>query len=273
MNARILEALPHCSSALDVGSLSPERLRGMNESAIGNLPMAGSARLGDCFSISGSDSDHLVLHGGRARLDNVGKGMQSGRITVDGNCGNFAGHGLRGGTVSIRGNAGEYAGCEMRGGMLEVAGDTGHFTGAAQAGNMQGMRGGHLLIHGNAGDRTGDRMRRGLILVGGDVGAYCGSRMLAGTIAVKGRAGAMPGLALRRGTLVLDRLPADMLATFQDCGVHRLLFLHLIEKDLQRLGPPFSRFLPIATQVRRFCGDLGSGGTGEILVSAAADRV
>jgi len=266
MNTRILEVLPHCVGSLDVAPLIPERLLGMHESEIGDIPMAGNGRVRDCFSISGIDSDHLVIRAGSLRLDNVGNRMRSGKITIEGNCGSFAGHGMRGGEICVTGTAGDYAGCEMRGGMLDIAGNAGSFTGAALPGNMQGMRGGCVVIHGNAGDRAGDRMRRGSILIAGNTGAYCGSRMLAGTIVVKGRVGPLPGMELRRGTLIFHHVPSDMPATFQDCGLHRLLFLHLIEKELRKLGAPFSGFLPFATEVRRYCGDLAAGGFGEILV-------
>lgn len=268
MSARILTLLSQGPGVLDMGMLLPERLQGKDASAIGSMPMTREARVADFFSVSGADSDHLVLKGASARLDNVGHGMRSGRITVEGDCGNFAGLGMRGGTISVAGNAGDFAACEMRAGLIDIFGKAGDFAGGALPGNMQGMRGGYLVVHGNAGHRAGDRMRRGLILVAGDIGDYCGSRMLAGTILVRGQSGALPGLALRRGTLLLNRAPGDLPAYFQDSGVHRLLFLRLLERQLQKLGGTFAGFAPLPADVRRYCGDLGAGGTGEILVPA-----
>jgi len=77
----------------------------------------------------------------------------------------------------------------------------------------------------------------------------------------------MPGFSLKRGTLLLARMPEHLPATFQDSGEHSLLFLTLLEKQLQRDRETFSRFLPLGAKVRRYCGDLAWGGTGEILVS------
>lgn len=268
MSARILEVLPNCEGVQDAGTLLPERLSGMAEAAIGDLPLPGGKRVADCFAVSGTDSDHLAFKGASMQLENVGRGMRSGRITVEGDCGNFAGLGMRGGSISISGNAGDFAACEMRAGLLEIRGNARDFAGGALPGSMQGMRGGHLLIHGSAGDRTGDRMRRGLILVAGNVGDYCGSRMLAGTIVVRGRAGAMAGIALRRGTLLFGHQPAEVPACFQDSGTHDMLFIRLMERELERLGPAFAGFLPLGRGVRRYCGDMGAGGTGEILVRA-----
>jgi formylmethanofuran dehydrogenase subunit C len=92
--------------------------------------------------------------------------------------------------------------------------------------------------------------------------------MLAGTIFVAGAVGTTPGFALKRGTLLLGREPHSIPATFQDSGEHGLLFLTLLEKQLRREGPAFARFLPFARKVRRHCGDLACGGTGEMLVFA-----
>ena len=89
---------------------------------------------------------------------------------------------------------------------------------------------------------------------------------LAGTILVSGRVGESPGFGLKHGTLLLAHAPAELLATFQDCGEHALLFLTLLEKHFQREGGPFHDFVPLATRVRRYCGDLATGGKGEILL-------
>ena len=92
--------------------------------------------------------------------------------------------------------------------------------------------------------------------------------MLAGTILVWGRVGMMPGFMLKRGTLLLARQPPELPATFQDSGEHALLFLTLLERELKRESERFGRFLPLGNRVRRYCGDLANGGTGEILVLA-----
>jgi formylmethanofuran dehydrogenase subunit C len=92
--------------------------------------------------------------------------------------------------------------------------------------------------------------------------------LLAGTIFVAGKVGMMPGFSLKRGTLLLAHMPENLPVTFQDSGEHSLLFLTLLEKQLQRDRQSFARFLPFSPKVRRYCGDLAWGGTGEILVFA-----
>jgi formylmethanofuran dehydrogenase subunit C len=245
MTALILTLREPVHFDLDISAVTPDRLAGMDIKAVA-LP--GGRRLGELFDISGEDAQNIVIRNSGVRLTHVGAGMRGGVLTIEGNCGAYAGLGMRGGTLIIKGNAGD-------------------FVGAAVDGSRQGMRGGLIAIHGNAGDRAGERMRRGLVLVGGDAGAYCGANMLAGTIVVCGQVGPMPGFQLKRGSLVLAHTPNLMPATFQDSGEHSLLFLTLLQKQLQREDRNVANFLPpFSGTVRRYCGDMACGGTGEMLV-------
>jgi formylmethanofuran dehydrogenase subunit C len=122
-------------------------------------------------------------------------------------------------------------------------------------------------VRGRAGDRVADRMRRGVVLIEGGAGAFVGSRMLAGTVIVRGEIGPQPGFALKHGTLLLLDGSPKLPDTYNDCGRHELLFLSLLERDLRaRCG--LEAFLPLPRSVRRYCGDLATGGKGEILVNA-----
>ena len=253
---------------INLSTLIPEHLAGLDAGQIGGLPLTDGLRVADLFEVEAGDAQQLRIRNSCNRLTHVGAAMHSGTLKVEGNCGSFAGLGLDGGRLEITGNAGDFAGCGMKAGTLHVRGDAGDSAGGPLAGDRLGMRGGVLVIDGDAGDRTGERMRRGLLLVGGDAGAYCGANMLAGTIYVAGNTGTMPGFSLKRGTLLLARTPAHLPATFQDSGEHALLFLTLLEKQLQREPATYSRFLPLPSKVRRYCGDMAWGGTGEILVFA-----
>ena len=252
--------------SMDLSALTPERLAGLNEAQIGALPLHGGVCVADVFDIGSGDAQHLVIRNSCDRLTHIGAAMRSGTLTVEGDCGAYAGLGLNGGRLQVTGNAGSFAGSGMKAGLIQIHGNAGDFAGGALDGDRQGMRGGTLAIHGDAGDRTGERMRRGLLLVGGNAGTYCGANMLAGTIFVAGKAGTMPGFSLKRGTLMLARMPENIPVTFQDSGEHSLLFLTLLEKELQRDRQSFASFLPFSQKVRRYCGDLAWGGTGEILI-------
>lgn len=255
------------SHGVDISPLIPDRLADLTRAAIENIALGSRGlQVADLFTVSGDDARQLIIRNSSARLARIGGGMTQGAITVEGDCGAYAGLGMRGGRIVVTGNTGPFTGSGMTSGGIEIRGDCCDFLGGALPGNKQGMRGGIIVVHGNAGDRAADRMRRGLILVRGNAGAYCGSRMLAGTILVSGRVGIMPGFALKRGTLLLAKQPAELPATFQDSGEHALLFLTLLERELRRESERFGSFLPLGNRVRRYCGDLATGGTGEILV-------
>src|ERR1051326_5301602 len=89
--------------------LLPEQVAGLSPAAIaaialscGNRPLAA----GDLFDIAAGDAGELIIAGGSDRLDHVGKGMTTGRITVEGEVGAYAGLAMTGGELRIAGNAG-----------------------------------------------------------------------------------------------------------------------------------------------------------------------
>jgi formylmethanofuran dehydrogenase subunit C len=119
-----------------------------------------------------------------------------------------------------------------------------------------------VIVAGKAGCGTGDRMRRGLVVVCGSAGPFCGARMLAGTIVVGGPLGAHPGVAMRRGSLVaLGGAPP--LPGFADGGRHELAFFGLLARVLADRG--VGLLADRVASLRRWSGDLATGGKGEIL--------
>ena len=256
--------------SIDASTLSPPRLAGLTRARIEALELElgnRSVRVGELFDVSGDDWDNVVVENATERLMHLGAGMETGTLEVHGDAGAYLGSGMRAGRISVSGNAGIFAGCEMESGTIEIGGNVGDWLGAALPGNKQGMRGGFIHVRGHAGDRVADRMRRGVVLIERNAGAYLGSCMLAGTVIVKGGIGPHPGFGLKRGTLLLlgeSRLPE----TFNDCGRHELLFLTLLERELRARGG-LEALLPLPRCVRRYCGDLATGGKGEILLDAA----
>ena len=263
-----LRAVPPVS--VDASVLSPHRLTGLTRAQIEALQMAlgnRSVSVADLFEVSGDDAQHVIVESANERLTHLGAGLQGGTLVVEGDAGAYLGLGMSAGRIGVSGNAGIFAGCEMGGGSIEIAGNAGDWLGAALPGDKQGMRGGLIHVHGRAADRAADRMRRGLIVIERGAGAYLGARMLAGTVIVKGGIGANPGFALRRGTLLLQSPPQHLPATYNDCGRHALLFLRLLERELRARGG-LEAFLPLPRTVRRYCGDMATGGKGEILLDA-----
>lgn len=257
------------SLRLDLRALQPLPMAALTADEAARLPVFhGNERtvVGDWFDLSSTEADTpmLTLQGDLSRADRIGWCQDGGTLRVEGPVGDYFGAGLQQGHVSTHSSAGVLAGCEMRGGWLEVAGHVGDFAAAPLPGSMEGMRGGVFIVRGNAGERLGDRMRRGSLIVCGDVGDFAASRLVAGTVALGGCIGAHLAHGMRRGSVVCFGTPA-LAPTFNPMqGDHRVIW-QLLSRDLARLAGPHSPFadLPARTP-RRWAGDLGAGGQGEL---------
>lgn len=253
---------------LDMSPLIPANLTDKPLSDIGKITLqCGKAQISvaEVFDISGDDAQNIVINNSFDKLDYIGKEIDGGTITVNGNAGAYLGMGMKSGKITATGNVGIFAGCEMKKGTLEINGNVDDFLGGAVPGNKMGMQGGTIVVKGNAGARAGDHMRRGLILIEGDAGDYCGSRMTAGTIAIMGKTGRYPGFAMRRGTLLLWNQP-QLLPSFNDCGAHTLGFLPLLFKSFKSINSRFADAAIAFNRVQRYAGDMSEIGRGEILV-------
>jgi formylmethanofuran dehydrogenase subunit C len=253
---------------VDLSPLVPQNLQGLSIADIAALELHSGKRkfrVDELFTIDGSDAQNILIKNSVDKLDFIGKELNGGTITVEGDAGAYLGMSMKKGEIKVSGNAGLYAACEMKNGYLEVSGNVGDFLGAALAGNKMGMKGGIILVKGNAGQRVGDHLRRGLILIEGNAGDYCGSRMTAGTIAVMGNTGRYLGYAMRRGTLLLWNTP-QLSASFNDCGSHTLAFLPILFNSFKTLNSKFADASVSFNRVQRYAGDMAEIGQGEVLV-------
>ena len=253
---------------VDLSPLSCQLLQGKTLEQIAAIELQSGKlklRVDNLFDLTGDDTQNIVIKNSFNKLDFIGKELDGGSITVEGDAGAYLAMGMKTGSIKVTGNAGLYAGCEMKKGYLEIAGNVGDFLGGALPGNKMGMKGGTILVKGNAGDRVGDQLRRGTILIEGNAGDYCGSRMIAGTIAVMGQTGRFLGYAMRRGTLLLWKTP-QLSASFNDCGSHTLSFLPMLFKSFQTMNSKFADTTAAFNRVQRYAGDMSDMGRGEVLV-------
>jgi formylmethanofuran dehydrogenase subunit C len=255
---------------LSLAGLTPDRLRALGEAEIAKLPVTHGNRrsvLGDWFDVrvTGAAEEQMTITGpGGDRLDDVGGGMASGELTVEGDLGARAGLAMAGGRLTVSGSTGYAAATAMRDGEIWIGGDAGEGLGGALPGDRVGMRGGTVIVAGAAQSGVGDRMRRGLIVVAGSAGLFCGTRLAAGTIVVGGGIGDNPGVAMHHGSIVALGGAMRLSPSFADCGVHELVVHRLLARHLAQLGLTAlaSRIGPL----RRFLGDRAEAGRGEILV-------
>lgn len=252
---------------IDLAGLVPSAVSRLSMHEIERLALGRDAtlRVGDVFRVEGSPSGALTIESGGAGLDYVGRALEAGTIIVEGDAGAYAGDGMAGGRLEIRGNAGAYLGSGMSGGLISVGGSAGDFLGAALVGEKFGMTGGTIHVGGSIGARAGERMRRGVVVVHGGSGPATGSRMIGGTFVVEGGLGDGPGPQMRRGTLIAPAA-RSLLATFNDCGRHDLVFLRILSRHLSEvLGPLAPK--PFPAMVHRYGGDMAAIGKGEILLT------
>ncbi len=253
---------------VDMSPLICDKLADMPLAEIAALTLQNGKRkirVDELFDITGSDAQNIVIKNSFGKLDFIGKELDGGRITVEGDAGAYLGLGMKSGEIAVSGDVGLYAACEMKKGFLTINGNAGDFLGAALPGNKMGMKGGTILVKGNVGERAGDHMRRGNILIEGNAGDYCGSRMTAGTIAVMGQTGRYLGFAMRRGTLLLWNQPQTS-ARFNDCGAHTLAFLPILFASFKKMNSKFAEGSAVFNRVQRYAGDMSEIGRGEVLV-------
>jgi len=253
---------------IDMSPLVCQKLEGLSLDEIAAIQLQcgkQKLRVDQLFYITGSNRQEILIADSTDKLDYIGKELDGGSISVQGNAGAYLGMQMKSGCICVSGDVGLYAACEMKNGLIQIDGDAGDFLGGALPGNKQGMKGGTVLVKGNVGQRAGDHMRRGQILIEGNAGDYCGSRMVAGTIAVMGTTGRYLGYAMRRGTLLLWNQP-QLSATFNDCGSHTLAFLPMLFASFKSLNSRFADSGVAFNRAQRYGGDMAETGRGEVLV-------
>lgn len=257
---------------IDLSPLIPLRLAALTCAEIARIPMRFECgqpiRAGDLFAIAGKPSDSIRLAGDLSLADDVGSGISSGTLTVEGRVGRRAGRRMTGGRVEISGDAGDWAGLEMAGGQIVVRGNAGRGTGSASPGAKRGMTGGEIVIFGDAGSEAGACLRRGLIAIAGNVGPDAAHAAIAGTVVVAGHAASPVARWSKRATVVTLG-EAAVPPTYRYACTYQPPFVALLLNHLRRTyGFPVPSDLPGSFHC--YGGDLAETGRGEILCRVKA---
>jgi formylmethanofuran dehydrogenase subunit C len=253
--------------AIEVDGVTADGFATLGEREIALLPVWAGARtatLGDFFTVRGGHSAHVRVEGSLSRVSGIGAAMAGGELIIDGDAGGRVCAGMTGGSADIRGSVQDDAGVAMAGGILLISGNAGDRLGAAVPGASKGMTGGEIVVRGSAGSDAAARARRGLVVVGGHVGSSAARAMIAGTLVVLGKTGDTPGRGSKRGTIIaiggIDVPVTYWLAcTFEPPHV-RLTMTYL----RRRYGLAIDDAI-VGGAYRRYCGDAGDQGRGEIL--------
>jgi len=255
------------TESIEADCIVPTALRSRNQSEIGSLTVwSGRVRrsVSDYFDVTGDRSSSVRVVGDVRRVHGIGSGMTGGALVIDGDAGARVGAGMTGGDIDVLGSVADDAGLGMAGGSIRVRKHAGDRVGAGMPGASRGVTGGEILVEGSIGSDAGARMRRGLVFVGGSTGDRAARSIIAGTVIVLGRVGAEPAYASKRGTLVTAG-GIDVPVTYRyACDYEpphvRLALTYLARR--YRLAIPRS---VIEGRYRRYCGDAGTLGRGEIL--------
>jgi formylmethanofuran dehydrogenase subunit C len=253
---------------LEVEGFAADRFVMRSESAIASMTVwlgSRQAQLGDFFDVRGGHAARVRATGNLEQVDGLGAGMAGGELVIDGHVGPRLGAGMSGGTVEVLGDAGDDAGVAMSGGVLRIRGDAGDRLGAPLPGASRGMVGGEIVVYGSAGGDVASRVRRGLVVVAGHVGDGAAGGMIAGTLVVLGTTGRSPASGSKRGSLVACG-GITVPETYRYGCTYEPPYVRLLMTWLRRqYGVSVDESI-VTGRYRRYCGDAGTPGRGEILV-------
>jgi formylmethanofuran dehydrogenase subunit C len=252
---------------LEVEGLTADRCAELSAHEIAHLSVWTGARrasVGDFFDVRGERASCLRVEGSLARVDGLAAGNAGGEVIIDGDAGARVGASMTGGRVEVRGAVGHEAGLAMGGGVLRVHGDAGDRLGSATAGASKGMTGGEIVVAGAAGADAAVHMRRGLVVIGGHAGENVGRAMIAGSVIVLGRVGAAAGRGNRRGSIIAVGT-IEVPQTYRYACTFEPPHVRLTMTYLRRRYGLVIDDAVVSGRYRRYCGDAGEPGKGEIL--------
>lgn len=248
-------------------ALSPKTFAGKSSREIEDLLLLEGSRpvkLGEFFDVkvqgetaASSSQCDVTVEGDLSRFRYVGKGMDGGKLVVEGNVGFYLGEEMSGGSITVKGNAASWTGSMMADGQIEIFGNTGDYLAAPYRGVQEGMLNGSIIVHGNTGAHAGLWMRGGVISVDGNAGQFLGHRMRDGVILVKGNCGPRLGAAMKGGRIIVQGEVAEILPTFTYTEV----------KGKAKVGTE-----KISASFYVYAGDSLEGGSGKIFVSRCRNR-
>jgi formylmethanofuran dehydrogenase subunit C len=264
-------------AVLDVEGFTADRLAALSASEAARLPVwqgRRRAELGDFFDVredrlqaaqsASGGGAVVVVEGDLTAVSGLGAGMGGGELIIDGDAGARVGAGMTGGSITVRGSVGDDAAMAMAGGLLCVEGNAGARLAAASPGAARGMSGGEVIVHGSAGAEVAARARRGLVVVGRNTGPEPGRAMIAGTLVVFGAVGAPAGIGNKRGSIVAGG-PIEVPPTYRYACTYFPPYVRLLMTYLSRAYGLGQAHAALGSAFRRYCGDVGIPGRGEIL--------
>ncbi|NHI83202.1 MAG: formylmethanofuran dehydrogenase subunit C [Candidatus Thorarchaeota archaeon] len=176
--------------------------------------------LSEFFDIDGTagptaKETEILLSGNLNQVKMIGKGMDGGRIKIEGNAGMHLGANMKSGRIHVIGSVGSWTAAEMAGGNIQIEGDADHNLCSAYRGSKTGMTGGRVYVKGNVASELASHMCRGFIVIGGDIGPLAAARMMGGTIILCGNVDERIGVEATRGLIICIGTVKSILPTYR----------------------------------------------------------
>ncbi len=253
---------------IEADSITPTHFASKTNTHIGALPILQgnqSMKLSDFFSISGgagetADDTEIIITGDLRKVKMIGKGMNGGKIIIEGDAGMHLGSEMIAGRIHVKGSVGAWTGAEMEGGNIQIEGDATDFLCAGYQGSKDGMKGGRVYVAGDVGREMASHMRKGFIAVKGNVGEHAAVRMMGGTIIVVGNISGRLGFEATKGMILCLGKIETLLPTYKFSGTSEREFTNYYLTYLKDRRPDFlSDDIGYTEKWVKFMGDLAEG--------------
>ncbi|MHA1961738.1 MAG: formylmethanofuran dehydrogenase subunit C [Candidatus Thorarchaeota archaeon] len=253
---------------VEADTITPSHFAGKSVDEIKKLHVLHgnqTVELGSFFSVEGesgptADETEISVSGDLRQVKMIGKGMNGGRITVEGNTGMYLGAEMIAGRIHVKGSVGAWAAAEMQGGNIQIEGDAGDYLCAGYRGSPDGVTGGRVYVAGDAGREMAAHMRKGFIAVKGNVGELAAVRMRGGTIVVVGNIDERVGVEATKGMILCLGKVDSLLPTYKFSGSSEREFVNYYLKYLKERRPDFlSEDIDISEKWVKFMGDFAEG--------------
>jgi formylmethanofuran dehydrogenase subunit C len=249
---------------LEAETMTPTHFAGKTVKEIGEITLHQGnmvVSLKDFFDISGEsgptpDETEILIKGDLRKVKMIGKGMNGGRIIVEGDAGMYLGAEMIAGRIHVKGSVGPWAAAEMEGGNIQIEGDAGDYLCAGYRGTPEGMKGGRVYVAGNVGREMAAHMRKGFLAVKGNVGPQSAIRMMGGTIIVVGDMAERVGVQATKGMLLCLGKMDSLFPTYKFSGSSQREFIDYYLRYLKKRRPDFlSEDIPVSEKWVKYMGD------------------
>ena len=267
---------------LEADSITPTHFAGKTVKEIGELPIQQGnqiLQLKDFFDISGEsgptpDETEILVKGDLKKVKMIGKGMNGGIVTVEGDTGLYLGAEMVAGRIHVKGSVGDWAAAEMEGGNIQIEGDAGDYLCSGYRGSTDGMIGGRVYVAGNVGREMASHMRKGFIAVKGNVGPQSAIRMMGGTVIVVGDMAERVGVQATKGMIFCLGKIESLFPTYKFSGSSEREFINYYLRYLKERRPDFlTENVDISEKWVKYMGDFAEASPGEeIFVRASKNQ-